>query len=251
MKEALDVPKAECLFLFSTFVTFITMASTTSEQGQPSLLTQDNREGIPEWIFLQTGTHYLTMFLVHHRPEMSRGRLGFIWQDGVNRMQRRETETERYNSRNQSVQGSSPEDDTTTAVGPQEDVHYYLDTVRDQIEKGVPDEKLRTAYTKAIDGLHQSFHVSAASVRDDYTDAFMWMFIVREDITPLLMAPLGPKQEALVLMAFFAALLRRINGNWWGKGCGEMLMGRAWAMLDEEHRPWARWPVEEMGWIPG
>ncbi|KAK6209286.1 hypothetical protein LQW54_006390 [Pestalotiopsis sp. IQ-011] len=79
--------------------------------------------------------------------------------------------------------------------------------------------------------------------------AFTWLFEVTDGLLPLLQtSPTPPK--AAVLLAFFAVLLHKAPNQWWQQGWSEHLIGRIYTLLDETHRIWIRWPMEEMGWIP-
>lgn len=81
----------------------------------------------------------------------------------------------------------------------------------------------------------------------DLSDAFVWLFIVADDFLPLLKPSAGPAQEALAIFAHFCILLKRLDGEWWLQGWGTHLILRCHSLLDDEHRLWIRWPIEEAG----
>lgn len=82
----------------------------------------------------------------------------------------------------------------------------------------------------------------------DITDAFVWQFLVAEDFLPLLREP--PEQEAVAIFAHFFILLKRLDSHWWLQGWADDLVSRAWHVLDQDHRLWIQWPIEELGWVP-
>lgn len=81
----------------------------------------------------------------------------------------------------------------------------------------------------------------------DISDAFMWCFPVAEEFMPLLRAR---RQEAVAIYAHSCVILHALEHNRWVQGWADFVMGRAWEMLDEEHRMWIQWPMEEIGWAP-
>jgi hypothetical protein len=55
---------------------------------------------------------------------------------------------------------------------------------------------------------------------------------------------------ALVVFAHFAVLLKYLGSCWWMQGWPTHLLQEIWEHLDQEHRVWIRWPIEEIGWLP-
>jgi hypothetical protein len=41
-----------------------------------------------------------------------------------------------------------------------------------------------------------------------------------------------------------------LDSCWWMEGWATHLIAKIYHLLDEEHRLWIRWPIEEIGWIP-
>ncbi|GAB1310099.1 Sterol uptake control protein 2 [Madurella fahalii] len=80
-------------------------------------------------------------------------------------------------------------------------------------------------------------------------DILIWQWTQGKDFLPLLEAVLPP-QEALVIFVYCLLVLRKLENQWWVEGWANHLMGKTWALLDEEHRHWVGWATEEMGWIP-
>ena len=80
-------------------------------------------------------------------------------------------------------------------------------------------------------------------------DLLIWQWTQGKDFLPLLEA-VPPPQEALVIFAYCLLVLRKLENKWWIEGWADHLMGRTWALLDDQHRHWVGWATEEMGWIP-
>ncbi|KXH28936.1 hypothetical protein CSIM01_13338 [Colletotrichum simmondsii] len=76
---------------------------------------------------------------------------------------------------------------------------------------------------------------------------FTWMYRVTDDFVALLQAK---NQDALSILAFACVLLHQLDYKWWMQGWGTHLLGRIYAALDEVHRFWIRWPIQQIGWIP-
>jgi hypothetical protein len=110
------------------------------------------------------------------------------------------------------------------------------------------EEGLRQIYMTALKELKKSFgQAQACAAQYDLTDAFTWIFLVAEDLLPLLRTP---TQEAVAIFAFFCVLLTKLDGHWWMQGWGRHLIAHAYGLLDEEGRLLIRWAVEEIGWVP-
>jgi len=110
------------------------------------------------------------------------------------------------------------------------------------------DEALRGVYLLAIAELKKSFgQAEAYAAEYEMADAFIWVFLVAEDLLPLLRTP---TQEAVAIFAFFCVLLKKLDGHWWMQSWGGHLSAHAYDLLDEEGRLWIHWAVEEIGWVP-
>lgn len=107
-----------------------------------------------------------------------------------------------------------------------------------------PDH-LRT-YTTAISLLRDSSHILEGARHANFSDAFIWVWKVADDFLPLLQAP---TQEAVAVLAHFCVHLKELESLWWFRGWADHLISRAYEMLDEGHRLWIRWPIEEIGWV--
>lgn len=107
------------------------------------------------------------------------------------------------------------------------------------------------ATTTADDAVSSSEGSRVAQQRPwlDIGDIFVWKWTVASDLLPLLREP-AVRQEAVTIFAHFLILLKKLESQWWLDGWAAHLMDLVWAALDQEHRLWIQWPVEELGWVP-
>ncbi|KAH7349891.1 hypothetical protein B0T11DRAFT_358947 [Plectosphaerella cucumerina] len=80
-------------------------------------------------------------------------------------------------------------------------------------------------------------------------DIFIWKWTVAGEFLPLLQGP-EVRQEAVAIFAHFLILFKKLESQWWLEGWATHLIEKVWAMLDQEHRLWIQWPIEELGWVP-
>ncbi|KAJ3498136.1 hypothetical protein NLG97_g1360 [Lecanicillium saksenae] len=76
---------------------------------------------------------------------------------------------------------------------------------------------------------------------------FTWMYKVPDEFLSLLRQG---NSKALCIMAFLCVLLHRLEYNWYFQGWATQLIERIYAALDDVHRFWIRWPIQEIGWVP-
>lgn len=186
--------------------------------------------GFPDWMFLFRG---VKLFHFHLAEGAVNGELAPLLHDG----------SRRWNEAYASILS----DDAPVKIH----LHHLRYLIKQTPTVDTEDEKI---YLDAITGLEGAF---AAYVRPDSREllgngdtrlAFVWLFSVTDSLLPLLKTG---KQEASVLLAFFAVLLHRTpQHHWWMQSWPEHLIAKIYKLLDEEHRLWIRWPIEEMGWVP-
>lgn len=80
-------------------------------------------------------------------------------------------------------------------------------------------------------------------------DFFVWQWEAIKDFVPLLRGT-EPRQEAVMIYAHVLIMLKKLENQWWLEGWARHMMERVWATLDQEHRMWIQWPIEELGWVP-
>lgn len=116
------------------------------------------------------------------------------------------------------------------------------------------DAQLAATYAMAIEELKKSFGVAQMTRSGGgrcgpygIMDAFTWVFIVAEELLPLLRTS---SHEAIAVFAYFSVLLQRLESHWWMQGWARELMAQAYEMLDDENRLLIAWAADEMGFVP-
>lgn len=212
-----DLATAEKLFLFSVLTIYFALACP--RKGDGALLVGES--GYPEWMFLLQGTRAFIRIL---GPRVD-GPVAPLFNHGADRWMAREPKCE-----------------------PTSRVHEHLESMRSMIAVRQTNVDLRNTYSRAIDELAKSFSVfdGVGSGLCDLTDAFVWVFEVAEDLLPLLRER---TQEAVAIFAFFTVLLKRLEKHWWLRGWADHLIAKSYNLLDEEHRLWIQWPLQEIGYV--
>jgi hypothetical protein len=114
------------------------------------------------------------------------------------------------------------------------------------VEQATVNQVHLAVYTQAIDELRGSFNVAYAPGFRTYesADVFIWVFRLDDKYLQLLV---DQTQEALAIFAYFCVILKRFEGTWYVNGWSNHLLQKIYSLLDEEHRLWIRWPIEETG----
>ncbi|KAK3180684.1 hypothetical protein K4F52_008034 [Lecanicillium sp. MT-2017a] len=117
------------------------------------------------------------------------------------------------------------------------------------IEATVSDPDELASYKLAINHLiyQLGLALSPGSQNLDIVDAFVWHFVAPESFMLLLKQK---RQAAIVIFVHSLIVFHALNSNHWLHGWDILLLSRAWTMLDDEHRLWIQWPIEEIGWAP-
>ena len=100
-------------------------------------------------------------------------------------------------------------------------------------------------YSQAIRELRDCYIVVYQSATAlEASDIFAWLFQISDQYLTLLK---GRTQEALSIFAFFCVVPRKLEMHWWMEGFSSHVMSQIYELLDEEHRLWIRWPIDEIG----
>ncbi|KAJ9152144.1 C6 zinc finger domain-containing protein [Pleurostoma richardsiae] len=210
----------ENLFAFSILTIFFALGSPRQTNGS-MLLIEESR--FPDWMFLVTGTRSLVHLI--GEANLVQGPLGPL-----------------------NIYGQERWDLAHKNVEPRCD---YLAELQELICKSYKgDSDTLHKYMGIVDSLRRSYVVFYETPVSDLemTDAFVWVFDVAEHYLPLLKVP---TQESVAIFAYFCVLLKRVDNHWWLQGWADHLMSRTYRLLDDEHKLWIQWPIEEMGWTPG
>ncbi|CAI7669489.1 unnamed protein product [Penicillium pancosmium] len=122
----------------------------------------------------------------------------------------------------------------------------FMENLRQEIIESVPDQNELQCYLEALDELAKSF----ATVLDqvvEITDVFIWLYEISDGYLELLRQQ---KPEALVIFGYFCVVSKQLESAWWMEGFSIPLMRAIYYHLDEEHRCWLQWPIQQLGWAP-
>jgi hypothetical protein len=210
---------ASAVYLFSALTLFYTLASPRT----PSDFLLIGENGIAEWMVLVKGTSAIIESL---HESLLKGSLAPMFTVGNERSRRRAE-----------ILASTP---------PEGDPLYDLAHL---VQNAIPNHPAKEVYISAIEILRNSFTFiyQQGTPGFEIGDVFIWVFRVSDDYLQLLHRQ---EQEALVIFAYFCVVLRRLDSHWWAEDWSAHLISKIYSRLDEEHKLWVRWPVEQIGWIP-
>jgi len=114
------------------------------------------------------------------------------------------------------------------------------------LDESVTNAETLRIYTFAVDKLRRSLGLLGGSSQLDIMDAFVWVWEVADEFLQLLEEP---TQEAVAIFAHFCVLLKRLENQWWLQNWADHLMSRAYDILDDHHKLWIHWPMEQIGWV--
>jgi hypothetical protein len=175
--------------------------------------------GIAPWLIMIRG---IRSIMAASEATLLSGPLGPMFQDRLRRVQLRESRMNKKSTGEEQLK---------------ELQHLIAETIADQ-------EKL-SIYVEAIKELRKSFTALYLG-QDNYgsTDVFIWVFLVSEEYL-LLLREQTP--ESLCIFAFYCVFIHQLNSYWWVEGWSTYLMNQICLLLDEQHRQWIWWPVEQVG----
>jgi hypothetical protein len=208
------------VYIFSALTLFFTVA--TPRKPGDFLLVGDN--GIADWLTLVKGTSFI---VGTSENILFKGSLGPMFIAGRRRNELRE----KY------LAEASPKDNPVAEL-------------RQLIDKTAANRQDAGIYLDALDSLRKSFvspSESGLGSNFESADVFIWVYEVDHRFLDLLRQR---TQESLCIFSYFCVVLRRLDSYWWMEGWATHLISKIYHLLDEEHRLWVRWPIEEIGWIP-
>jgi len=209
------------IYIFSALTCIFTVASPR----EPGDFLNLGDSGVASWLTLFRGTRSI----IDSSPDaLQNGVLGPMFIAGARRTALRE-------------------EAHVKADGSMED--SKLTDLRQAIKETVRDSHALETYMGAIDELEKAFTVAYKGIFQtiETTDVFIFLFRVSEEYLTFLKER---TQESLAIFAYFCVIAKRLENNWWSVGWSNHLMSRIYSGLDEEHKLWIRWPIEEIGWVP-
>jgi hypothetical protein len=218
-----SINKKNCsaVYLYSVTTFILTLASPR----KPGDLLIMGQSALAEWLTMFRG---MQAIVNSFHDELQSGVLGPMFSVGSRRSQLRDEHANKF---------GSPEED------------HRLGQLEFVIRQSVSDPQLLAIYMAAITELQKSFAVAYSGEFQalESSDVFIFLFCVSEEYLHLLK---DRTQESLVIFAYFCIITKRLDNHWWSEGWSDHLMSQIHALLDEEHRLWIRWPMEEIGWLP-
>jgi len=208
------------------------LQALASSKNAPGDLPLFGEAGFPGWLLLFGGPKSLTEAM---GDDLKKGVLAPLFARAARRWLLLHEDGD-----NSSGEAAAGEADGETA--PMDELQAHIAAA-----VGGDAEALRV-YTFAVDELRGSLRAAAARRGLlDVTDCFAWVYAVLDDFLPLLRAR---EPEAVAVFAHFCVLLKPLDAYWWMQGWADLVMHKAYQLLDQEHRLWLRWPAEEIGWVP-
>jgi hypothetical protein len=220
MLPKIDDENCEAVWIFATSTLFFSLA--TARQSNEFLLVGDSIGG--GWLELIKGSYAILSSSYH---KLHAGSLGPTFHIGKIRADRREE-----------VSYNFPVDQDPTQ------------DLRTQMTYSKLEPENYDVCMHAIEELRKSFalhYTSETKNTDEFSDSFIWLFRVNDGYLDLVREHC---QEAIAIFAYFCVLLKALDNQWWIQGSSIHLIKQIWNALDEHHRLWIRWPIEEIGWIP-
>ena len=207
----------------SALYTFAILASIFS-LGRPrtpedSLVVEE--AGVVTWLTLLRGTRSI---IESSHTAVRSGPLGPMFQNELRRVQLRDMP-----SYNHSIE------------------EKQLEELQRTIAKATTDQRILKTYTEAIEELRKSYMVLYNNPHTyEFTDVFIWVLRASDEYLQLLNEQ---TQESLCIFAFFSVVLYQLRSHWWIEGWGSNLIAQIYLLLDEEHRWWIQWPLEQVHWV--
>ena len=208
----------EAVYIFTALTCIITLALPRD----PSDILLVHETGVAEWLTMFRGTRSI---IIDSEHVLHNGVLGPMFEAGRRRAAFRDVQT--------------------TSNTPEEE---KLSELTDLISRNSVNTLDLQAYINAIGELRKSFTVVYAQGFQAYdsADVYIWLFLIADEFLTKLQQR---TQESLVIFSFYCVVLKRFEGAWWMNGLSSHLLNRIYTLLDEEHRTWIRWPIEETGWV--
>lgn len=206
------------LYIFAALSCIITLASPR----KPGDILMVGESGVAEWLVHFRG---IRSVIISADAEIRSGPLGPMFTTGQRR----------------SLMRDAHQDDRTVEAD-------QLDKLLELIREASNNEQDLSVYASAIHELQGCFNVAYAPGFQGYesADVYIWLFRILDDYLSLLNER---RQEALAIFAFFCVVLKRFEHPWYMNGWSTHILSRLFYLLDEQHRLWIQWPIEEIGLV--
>jgi hypothetical protein len=133
-----------------------------------------------------------------------------------------------------------------------QEYRYYLVQVRHLISATFPESNTGyTDYSQVLDRLCHCYDVvfgtSQLPESQLWPQIFSWLYTLPD----LFLADAQQRRPAaLVVFAFFTVLLKQLDAAWFIREWPEHIMTSIFSNLDEYHRGYVQWPMEQIRRLP-
>ncbi|OQE19455.1 hypothetical protein PENSTE_c015G09514 [Penicillium steckii] len=123
----------------------------------------------------------------------------------------------------------------------------FMTNLRRLITESVNNQHELECYLEALDDMAKSFAAVYDTQSVETADVFIWLYQISEEYLDLLRQR---TPEALVIFGYFCVITKELEWTWWMQGFSVHLMRAIYYHLDQEHRYWLQWPMQQLGWVP-
>ncbi|KAH7384084.1 hypothetical protein DE146DRAFT_214539 [Phaeosphaeria sp. MPI-PUGE-AT-0046c] len=108
-----------------------------------------------------------------------------------------------------------------------------------------PEEK--NEYAHAVEILKECFESRYHGEDSEYHVVFAWLYKMSDKFLDRMQQH---DPVPLIIYAHFVVLMQEMEQFWYMKGWTNHCMSGIYEALGKEHRPWIKWPMAKIGWIP-
>lgn len=125
----------------------------------------------------------------------------------------------------------------------------FLLVLKQFLQDTVQDPSELRCYHESIDDMAMSFATidEIGSHHCETADVFIWLLRVSDQYFGYFQQR---TPEAMVIFAYFCVVMKEMEWAWWMQGFSVHTISGIYYLLDEEHRCWLQWPMQQLGWVP-
>ncbi|KAJ5385386.1 hypothetical protein N7517_003297 [Penicillium concentricum] len=124
----------------------------------------------------------------------------------------------------------------------------FLLVLKQLLQDTVQDSSELQCYHDSIDDMAMSFATvnEIGSHNCETADIFIWLLRVSDQYFGYFQQR---TPEAMVIFAYFCVVMKEMEWAWWMQGFSVHTISGIYYHLDEEHRCWLQWPMQQVGWV--
>ncbi|OQE47013.1 hypothetical protein PENCOP_c001G04192 [Penicillium coprophilum] len=125
----------------------------------------------------------------------------------------------------------------------------FLLVLKQLLQDTVQDPSELQCYHDSIEDMAMSFATidEIGSHNCETADIFIWLLAVSDQYFGYFQRR---TPEAMVIFAYFCVVMKEMEWAWWMQGFSVHVISGIYYHLDEEHRCWLQWPMQQVGWVP-